>query len=157
MKKQSKQVQIGLALAVIVVWGLVVFRFRQLSTPGQSDMPALSSLSPVARKLDAAGDSLALNLNYPDPFFGKKTVVTIEKNSQITPAPVTPSTSTNQPVIQYFGYSKDQNNLKRARLLVNGKATTLSEGAQVEGIYLTAIERDSIRVRWQKLQWVVRR
>ncbi|MCC6463373.1 MAG: hypothetical protein IT260_23080 [Saprospiraceae bacterium] len=156
MEKQNKTVQIALVAAVVLVWALVVYRFRQMQS-GQ--VPADSQLEytvPPSQTADQAVDSLFVRADYPDPFFPGRTVsragygatgrAAERPAARPAPAPVfVPDTRS----VQYLGFSQDQKNMRRARITMGNQRFTVQEGQEVQGLKVLAVYRDSVRIFWQ--------
>ena len=157
MEKQNKTVQIALAAAVVLVWALVVYRFRQMQSGQALVDQNFDYTLPPSRSEAQAADSLVVLANYPDPFLpgrraagagreetGRQPV--LRRSARQLPEPIfTPDTRT----VQYLGFSQDQKNMRRARITMGSQRFTLQEGQEVQGLKVLAVYRDSVRIFWQ--------
>lgn len=162
MKKQSKKVQLVLVIALIVVWGLVIYRFRKMNNTEDETSEIDRYITPANMLGAQKQDSQALLLNYPDPFLAvnegaenKKTGIhNISTRRSIV---YLPKSGLRKPPVQYRGYSKDKDERNRARLVVSGKNLTIAEGEQTDNLQLISVFRDSVHLVWEGIFFSIKR
>jgi hypothetical protein len=156
MKK--KQLNYLLVMVAAAVWALIAYRiFRGLGTP-EEPAPVtrqdIDSPKPPADDYALSRDTTRLQLNYRDPFSGKKPRDT-SGTPDIKPARVPLPFLVPQPLIdwstiRYSGYMRNPGSKKLIALLrVNGKNLMLAEGEQAEKVKLLKNLRDSVKVDYR--------
>lgn len=155
MEKQNKTVQIALVAAVVLVWALVVYRFRQMQSGQASADAQLEYTAPPSQTADEAVDSLFVRADYPDPFLPGRIVVSRAgygasgRAAERPPARPAPVLVPDARAVQYLGFSQDQKNMRRARITIGNQRFTVQEGQEVQGLKVLAVYRDSVRIFWQ--------
>ena len=143
-----------LGFAVVVVWGLIIYRVC-ISVGGGDDIAVASPKVKHEPYNDFAikKDTTHLLLNYHDPFglIKEKDTVTApigavrHKNSAVTAL----LPAINWGLIKYSGYIKNPMSKKLLTLLnINGHSITLAEGESAENVKLIKNLRDSVKVRF---------
>jgi hypothetical protein len=164
MKKQSKTVQLALGGLVVLIWGLVAYRFRRLASgaPAQAENASFVPPAPIA---GLEQDTYHLLVNYPDPFLSGASVVGERKasNAAGSAAPAAQTSTTKPtlgavpPPIQYKGFSRDSEGRMRARFTVNGKGVTLANGEAFGNLNVLSVFKDSVQINWEGKKYTLRR
>lgn|GEM_PF-2489450 len=164
MKKQNRAVQITLGVSVLIIWGMVAYRFNRLSKGTNSKAENAEFVMPEATPA-LEQDTFRLVLNYPDPFLSGSALISEKKNSissgqtartnQVNS--VKPPQGIPPPSIQYKGFSMDNKGRIRARLAVNGKGMTLANGDVVGNLNVLSIFKDSVQIKWEGKKYTLRR
>ncbi|SDT67283.1 hypothetical protein SAMN05216490_4778 [Mucilaginibacter mallensis] len=157
---KNKRLTYALGVAVLVVWGLIIYRFvAYVKTDDISDdTPAAFTKEPY-NDYAVKRDTSTLNLKYSDPFGLVKTVDTnkiikkrVELRSAIAPQPVF-----NWDFIKYTGYIRNPETKKLIAILqINGKSAMLAEGEVSDNVKLLKNMQDSVKVRFNgKVKYIV--
>lgn len=146
----------ALGIAVLAVWGIVIFRVIQALSG--DDTPQFQNNLNIKKEVfnDYAvpKDTARLSLNYRDPFSNKKadTVVIPVHKAAIQPnvAFVHPKPQINWTGIRYIGFVGKTNTKKLiAMMSINGKETMMAEGETADQVKLLKNMRDSVKVTYQ--------
>jgi hypothetical protein len=144
-----------LAIAAIVVWGLIIYRV--LTGQGGDDDQLIPD-APAKDQKEAYNDyaiikdTTRLNLNYQDPFGQKKLVDTVSVKKPVIMAvkksnlvgPVV-----NMEKIRYSGYIRNPQSKKLiAMISINGKMLSLAEGETTENLKLIKNLQDSVKISY---------
>jgi hypothetical protein len=156
---KSKWTRILLLVAVMVVWGLIVFRI--VSHFSDNDMNINSQLNevPLTRNVQMP-DTFHLLLNYPDPFTGaieqKSPKQSISCNYKPKKQDVAPPTSTPMPTVKYYGFVSNKNTNKLVGIVyIGGKQFLAKQGDICNGVSLIKMTNDSILVSYEKSKkWI---
>ncbi|HBL77425.1 MAG: hypothetical protein A2W90_21350 [Bacteroidetes bacterium GWF2_42_66] len=149
--KNKKFTYFVLIPAVIVVWGLIVYKIiaRDSNTAPGNFMPeTVAKEEKIVRN-----EEYKLLNNYPDPFSIEKIAVPVKKTEKTRVSP--PSVPKyNWPDIRFNGYILN-GDIARAHITINGenKILMLNDNFS-DGYILTGITKDSIKVRYQSgMKW----
>lgn len=151
---KNKKLTYFLGLAVLVVWGIIIYRIFSAATAGDDDSPAIAArpLKEAFNDFTIPKDTTHLLLNYRDPFGlvkQKDTTRTVAKrlvNRQLI-VPVRPF---DWGFIHYSGYMLNPATKKLIALVsINGQNTTLSEGQTKYEVKLIKNLRDSIKISFE--------
>lgn len=160
----KKHINIVLIVVVVGLWGTVLYKYvnRFFVT---EDFPYTSqNLSmPIIAKIKK--DSFTIQPLERDPFLGK---LLVKKQNNFTPNnPVIksfvkknpePKMTNPFPRIQYFGYIKSQDKSEKLILLkVNNKLERVRLKANIDGLIIEKIYKDSIEVLFNKEKRVINR
>lgn len=160
---KNKKLTYLLICAVIVVWGIVLYRV--FASQQEDDFPVKSKMA--LEKKDSYDqyiikeDTFKLALNYKDPFFGAeepevKTVNLEPQTINVIPPPFDPPI--NWEIIKYLGYVVNPDTKKLVSIVsINGNERMLSDGEFLEGVKLLRNKRDSILVSWQGKKKYIKR
>jgi hypothetical protein len=152
--KQNRKTQVLLGAMVVLVWGIVVYRFLALKNGSNEAFHlAEGSLPSMAGMVET--DTFALALDYPDPFLQvRKDEMVEDKPHKATKLrkvaftkPQLPGLAL-RPEIYYRGFSKNADGISLVRISVSGRSATLAPGESIGGVRLLDIFQDSIRVYW---------
>lgn len=138
MMKDKKSLYLLLPL-VLLVWGLVAYRFWDISS--EKSVGAPKKTNSLQKPLEQAKEKPRLLLNYSDPFLNVR-----KKKKQQNLASAAPSLTPKQllwPSVQYKGMI--QNKRKQIALLnINGKEYMLQKGEAQLGLRCLDIQKDKI-------------
>jgi hypothetical protein len=164
-KKSNLKIQAVLVLFVVLIWGGVAVRFVNLKNNRSNSVNELhDGLGSRPDQFDST--TLFLGLNYPDPFFPGQQIdeksmeyrsihdrnqVNISKLAQNSDAVISPV------AFKYKGYSKGNDGVLRARILVNGKGGTYLIGQQNAGIRLISVTLDTAIIEYNKIRLALTR
>ncbi len=147
----------GLIAAVLVVWGLIVYKlFFKTTSPATVDPVITYEETEAATHLP---DTLILVANYRDPFLGKapkKKTVTQPVNGSAnrknnTKKQVVAKQETPWPKIKYGGMVKNQNSEKVVALVqINGTDRLMTEGEVYAKVLVKTIGKDEVVVKFGK-------
>ncbi len=155
---KNKKLMYVLLPAVVVVWGLILFRLMDaLNEPETDGIPP----APAATKQAtfAMPGPVVLHPDYRDPFLGNTPAIDPAGNAaprfsrpvRVTAMVPTPANTPPAPVavvwpaVQYVGLIHNGTSQARVALLrINGKSHMTGQGSQADGITVKAIARDSV-------------
>jgi hypothetical protein len=147
--KKNKVVTYLLIAAVLVVWGLIIYKIIGAYSVGEEDTytpPAIQK-----EKYDdyaVPKDTAKLVLNYRDPFGMAVKKDTARPKIQGTPRfiPVT-KTGFNWDIVRYSGYIKNAGSKKLIAVMhIDGREAMMSEGEVIDQIRLVRNLKDSILI-----------
>jgi len=163
---KNKQTTYLLICAVLLVWGIIVYRvfFNQVEEERAGIIASGKTNPEPYDKYLVTNDTFQLALDYRDPFLGKAVnVVSTEKNSmpnQVFPAIPTPkpiASALHWETIRYSGYITNPVTKKMVAILtVNGIERMTAEGESFQGVKLLKNKKDSILVSWMGKQKYIR-
>ena len=145
-----------LGLAVLIVWGLIIYRIFNAADGSDDDAnkPVLKE-RPKETYNDYAmvKDTTHLLLNYRDPFGLTKpkdtAEIPIKKLIHNTALPIAPKPVFNWNFIQYSGYIRNPGSKRLVTLVnINGKSETLTEGETKSQVHLLKNMKDSIKISY---------
>jgi len=148
---KNKKLTYVLGLAVLVVWGLIIYRVFAAVGSNYDDVQVVAA--PIKKEVynDYAipKDTTHLLLNYRDPFGLVKQKDTtrallthLHKFTSIVPKPVF-----SWGFIKYSGYMRNPGSKKLLAILtINGRAVSMAEGETVDRVKLIRNMGDSIKV-----------
>jgi hypothetical protein len=145
-----------LAAAVLIVWGLILYRVFGAMGDNEPDEPSISAPLKKEAYNDYAipRDTTHLLLNYRDPFgmvAAKDT--TSHKHNPAGPAQAAQhiaAPAMNWDFIRYVGYIRNPDSKKLVAMVhLNGTELMMSEGESNGSLKLIKNLRDSIRVNYQ--------
>lgn len=138
---KSKSTIILLSIAVVVLWGIIAYKFF-IAIPDSSAVVPMQA-KPSSKVIP---ETDTLLLNYKDPFLGnivplKKSIVT--SNKIIVPAQKIASSPKEKVTIRYIGIIRANKGTKHI-VNINGSTHTVSKGDETGGFRLTTITDDSL-------------
>jgi hypothetical protein len=148
--KNKKSIYILLPL-VLIIWGLIIYRFLSFSTADITEDTASSnySLKPIVLK---PRDSFIIKVNYRDPFLGRmyspptKLTANLRKSRKKT----TIAEPLQWPSVIYKGIVSDTKNKKKVfMVIINGTTYLMSEKDKEQEIQLNTGNRDFIEVTYK--------
>lgn len=162
---KSKATTYLLALAVAVVWGLIIYRVVDAYS-ADDDAPVITPATVVNKEpmddYSPVQDTTRLQLNYRDPFEEKlaaalKDTLKERPVRQVLDQAMRQAASVklqkpaiNWAFISYTGYVRNPSTKKLLALVhINGKELMLSEGESAEQIKLLRNRQDSIQIAYQ--------
>jgi hypothetical protein len=148
---KNKKLTYGLGLAVLVVWGLIIYRVVAAASNDNNDLPVASS--PVKKEpyndYATPKDTTHLLLNYRDPFG----LVKQKDTSKALPThsrkinPIAPKPIFNWAFIKYSGYMRNPGSKKLLAILtINGRSVNMAEGETIDKVKLLRNMGDSVKV-----------
>lgn len=154
---KNKKVTYLLLTCVLALWGVIFFRI--FSSMGSEDViiaPASKDKVEYFNLVNHATDTIALRLNYRNPFATLGTTFISEKidytlhkediSKRVAVAPIVKWSS-----IQYTGYINNATTKRKVTILIiDGKEFMLSDGQHLNGIKLIKNETDSVKLQFQK-------
>jgi hypothetical protein len=153
---KNKKFTYLLGAAVLIVWGLILYRVFGAMGDNEPDEPAISAPLKKEAYNDYAipRDTTHLLLNYRDPFgmvAAKDT--TSHKHNPTGPAQAAQHVAApamNWDFIRYVGYIRNPDSKKLVAMVhLNGTELMMSEGESSGSLKLIKNLRDSIRVNYQ--------
>lgn len=151
--KNKKNIYILLPV-VLLIWGVVIFRFFSFSSPGEVIESTAKEYTITPFKIKER-PPIVINVNYRDPFLGKiyaKPEITKSDSNKVkritTPKP---EETIVWPTIQYKGMLSDpKEKNKRFMLVISGKNYFMKIGDTQEDIFLKDGDKESVYVRYKK-------
>ena len=148
--KQKKTTYL-LGVAVLIIWGIIVFRVINASEDGAVFISSTKSTSnPALNDYAVKIDTAKLELNYRDPFKTSQLPDTLRNNAPIRPTitmALKKKVEIDWSFIRYSGYVANLGQRKVFSLIiVRGKSFMLAEGERFEDIKLIKNMRDSIKI-----------
>lgn len=150
---KNKKLTYVLGLAVLAVWGIIIYRLFNAAGGDDNAIPVASNQRPKEPYNDYAlpKDTAHLLLNYRDPFglikFKDTAEIPIKRSGHKAIAPTSAKPAFNWSFISYSGYIHNPVSRKLiALVIINGKNIMLSEGDTKERVRLIKNLRDSIKV-----------
>jgi hypothetical protein len=145
-----------LGAAVLIVWGLIIYRiFNALNDTG----PDASAMSAPVKKetyndYTIPADTTRLSLNYRDPFGITQTKDTVSDKhmliSAVKTAPREAAPGMNWDFIRFVGYIRNPDSKKLVAMIhLNGAELMMSEGEMNSNLKLIKNYRDSIKITYQ--------
>lgn len=163
MKKQNRTAQLALGASVLVIWGMVAYRFNRLNK-GTNNQAGNAKFTVPEAIPTLSQDTFHLALDYQDPFLSvassiaeKKTNATSVRTNMPIQTSLVKQPQSAPPSIQYKGFSRDTNGRIRARLAVNGKGMTVANGEVVGNLNVVSIFKDSVQIKWEGKKYTLRR
>lgn len=156
---KNKTMTVVLIVSVMAVWGIIFYRIFQASGEESSfdTIPDVKKSSYESLDEYRMKDTLALSLNYRDPFSGKQMQVTTtsgvpsasDKTMTLMPNYASAEPEVNWSAVKYTGYILNPE-MKRivALMTIQGKEFMLSEGQQAAGVKILKNNRDSVKVSY---------
>lgn len=144
--KKKKNIYVLLAV-VLLVWGMVIYRFFSYAGPEikESATSTQISIRPLTIK---EREIFSIDVNYRDPFLGKmylpeKTGKLVRKKRAV-PEPI------QWPQVVYKGIVSDNKDKKKVfMLIINGKSYMMKEKDTEQDITLKNGNRQSITVKFK--------
>lgn len=152
----KRQINILLLVAVVGIWGYVVY--SKFVGPTVDNEQNLDSISVQRRERIVKKDSFVLKANYRDPFLGKtiKTRPKIVANPNPSKTKIhikkTPDAPISWPTIRYYGLIQNtsKTNAGTGLVSINGKSHKIKKKSQIKDITVITINRDSITLKLKK-------
>jgi hypothetical protein len=167
----KKKINIVLILAVLGLWGTVAYKaVSQYFFSEEVKTAAIASdYNFKARKIER--DTFALEKINRDPFLNKA-LLRAESNYTVVPRAAVSGTKRTMPVkvvddkpkvakywpiVSYYGYIKSGDKNELVMLKIGNKIHRLHKGQEVEGLMLNKVFKDSVEVRFNKENKIVRK
>jgi hypothetical protein len=151
---KNKKLTYVLGLAVLVVWGLIIYRVVEAAGGDDDAIPATSTIikKEVYNDYSIPKDTTRLLLNYRDPFGLIKQKDTVKQKSSSSKRSFNSlaiKPAFNWGFIKYSGYMRNPGSKKLVALLViNGKNVNMAEGETVDNVKLIRNMGDSVKVSY---------
>jgi len=163
-QKPVKYVLIG---AVVLVWGLIIYRIVDGLSP-DDNVPAIKSTGAQQIAYIPTTDSFTLIADYSDPFIPNTDTVDAEvtaMNKAVAAPPPPPPVVSKPPAdtykegtIQYLGMiANPVKKLKLANINLNGKEMLVKEKDKVEGYLVQKISLEAIVIRYKNKNITIQR
>jgi hypothetical protein len=155
----KKRLNIILIPLAVGLWIFIVLRIVTYIRPQQEDEDRMEVWYPEAESIETS-DTLKLLLNYPDPF-SRSSARNIDANSNSLPAtgrffdryPDAPL-----PDIVFTGTIEPYDRSQTVALLkVNGRSVLVSGGDTVAGMNIISLWKDSVKVRFSRREYTIKR
>lgn len=159
---KSKATRIFLAVAALLVWGLIIYRMIVGINENNTETPEFAILTDTTVKANIP-DTFSLLLNYSDPFLSGK----IESKQEIICPKPTKATMVSAPVksqaisipfpsIKYCGLiTNKQTNKLVAIINISGSQYLAKQGDRIENIVVERMYNDSILINnGQTKKWI---
>lgn len=148
---KNKRLTYVLGLAVLVVWGLIIYRVIVATGSDSDEIPVATSPVKKGPYNDYAipKDTTRLLLNYRDPFGLVKPKDTIKTMPVHTPklSVTLPKPVFNWSFVKYSGYMRNPGSKKLLAILtINGKSVNMAEGETIDKVKLLRNMGDSVKV-----------
>jgi len=166
----KKKINIVLILAVLGLWGTVGYKaVSQYFFSEEIKTAAVASdYNFKARKIER--DTFALEKINRDPFLNKA-LLRAESNHAVVPRAAVsgtrrvvpakaiekPKEAKYWPIVSYYGYIKSGSKNELVMLKIGNKMHRLHKGQEVEGLMLNKVFKDSVEVRFNKENKIVRK
>ncbi len=150
--KNKKQLYILLP-AVLVVWGLIVFKIYD-STSSETISHNVLPTTPEDIIASVEQDTYELILDYNDPFLNAKKTVRRKKarakrpvSGKVQSKKTNAETSINWNAINYLGFTENsKTSQKTAMVTINKKHYMVKEHQEIEGFVINKISKNLISV-----------
>lgn len=145
--KNKKNIYILLAF-VLLIWGLVIYRFVSFSKSEIHDIATAQQFSTKPVEVYKK-DTIVFNINYRDPFLGKiyvpqKTEKAIKKRNKTVKEPI------QWPHVTYKGIVSDSKNSRKVfMLIINGQTHLAKENETVNDIFLKTGGRHYVILKYK--------
>jgi len=162
MKKNNKSVQIFLGIALLGIWGTIIYRVVDAM---KGDEPIIFSKNdfPIDTTSKKIKEAFKLRMDYGDPFLGQPMTrqsvafndemnsgnnnASISESPPATQLPVKPKKKVVFPQITYQGMVKNNSTgTKIALLKILSQSRRIKNGEDFNGVRVLQIERDSVRI-----------
>lgn len=158
MKKNNKAIQVFLGVALLGIWGTIIY---QIFAAMGDDEPITVNANyfSVDTTQKKTIETFRLSLNYPDPFLGKTVrssmVSSMSENddnsasSIAAPPPVVQKAPKKVvfPAISYHGMVKNNATGKKIALLkIANQSKRMESGEVFNHLHLIQVEKDSVRI-----------
>jgi hypothetical protein len=159
----KKKINIILLIVVLGVWGAILYKIANGYFLKSENILATNSSTHLSRIKIIQKDTFELIKPKRDPFLDKENLekdeIVVSKPKKTSYASVSPKTSfvVNIPTIRYFGYITTENLQSTALLSINNKKIKLALNQEYKGIKLILIQRDSIKVIFNKQTKVIKK
>ncbi len=159
---KGKPVTIALLVAVLMIWGGVIYRVVDATGGEEYTLPVAPRIAPMDTT-QTAMDSFALVADYRDPFLGRfhrehrrrtTTAPVVKRQQPIKPAPKKeepkPAPKINWAFLKYGGIFHNKKTGKITGMVrVHNKDFMVAEGDSVMQVAIKAIHRDSLVVEYK--------
>lgn len=151
---KSKATNIALVIALICIWGTVIYKFIGGSSNEDAYYLPQSNSSAFVEQIQLVQENFVVDGNYRDPFLGRtyhapRAKSTTKKKS---PKPVIPQIIKPPPDWSFLVYRGDFINEKKQHvgiITIRNKDVLAKEGEEKEGVKILKILKDSIQVNYQ--------
>jgi len=148
---KNKKLTYVLAVAVLVVWGLIIYRVVAAAGSDNDDVPVVAAPIKKEPYNDYAipKDTTHLLLNYRDPFglVKPKDTIRISPAHNHKIAGIVPKPVFNWGFIKYSGYMRNPGSKKLLAILtINGRSVNMAEGETIDKVKLLRNMGDSVKV-----------
>ncbi|TRW27078.1 hypothetical protein FMM05_00055 [Flavobacterium zepuense] len=136
--------------AVLLIWGLLVYQFFSF-TSGEAVQEAITTNLKVTPLAVKERDSIAINVNYRDPFLGKA-YLPIDPNMRTagTKKKAMPKETVNWPSVVYKGIVSDSKDKKKVfMVIINGQTYLMRQKDTEQQIILKNGNREYIDVLYK--------
>jgi len=149
---KNKTLTYGLGVAVLVVWGLILYRvFAYVKTDDSGDGTPVAFTKEPYNDYAVKKDTSILTLKYRDPF-GLVRAPDTDKvifKHRVPLNAATPKQAFNWDFIKYTGYIRNPETKKLIAILqINGKSAMMAEGEVSDNVKLLKNAQDSVKVRF---------
>jgi hypothetical protein len=157
----NKYLKYFLIVAAIGIWGLIIYRIIQASKGGPDASIGFDS-TPGNLMTDVTADTFTLNADYPDPFIPEKEEEDSVSESKSpdenigVPSPELAPLSEESiaGLIKFRGIVENpQKKIRVAIVSINGREYVVHERDKVEGIYITKIMREKLKINYKNNQY----
>lgn len=145
--KNKKNIYILLPV-VLLIWGLVIYRFFSFTAPEIQAVETSNQLE-VKPLAIPQRDTLSIDVNYRDPFLGKM-YMPLSNASKVIKRKSTPQEPIAWPQILYKGIVSDKSNKRKVFMVViNGKSYLMKEKETKQEMTLKSGNRESIIIKYK--------
>lgn len=151
---KSKATNIALIVALIGIWGTVIYKFIGGSSNEDTYYLPQTNHSTIVEQIQLVQENFVVNGNYRDPFLGRayhapkaKTTAKTKASKPVVPKIVKPPTDWS-----FLVYRGDFLNEKKQHvgiLTIRNKDFLAKEGEEKDGVQIIKIRKDSIQVNYQ--------
>ncbi len=157
LKSNNKKNIFVLLPVVILIWGVVFYKFFQR---GENDIFETPSPPPYSKLLEdtASSTQYELDLSYRDPFLGKNKKVVIRKKNSIGNESRVPNNIERVmfPEVRYNGFVKNEKSAI-AYLTVNGHSVLAETDEEFDEIRILNIQPDSVLIIYKnQKKWIIK-
>jgi hypothetical protein len=157
---KNKKVTYILIPAVVLIWGLIFYKFIKGFSGDEDPVHAVAHLT-TPDSVAFLPDTFSLHAAYRDPFLGKQLaintaesdheLVTTSPKVHVAPAPLPVAVVTPWPVINYGGVIKSMKSDKQVAIItIDGKEYLFKQGDLLSGMQIIAVFKDSVKLKRDK-------
>ena len=157
---KSKATNIALIIALVCIWGTVIYKFIGNSSDDEDYYVPTSRLTSTIEKMPLPEESFQLDGSYRDPFLGKtyhkpthkpthKPSTSTTKKQALTPVPKVIKSPTDWSFLVYRGDFMNEKKQHVGILTIRNRDFLAKEGEEKDGVLVLKILKDSIQVNYQ--------
>lgn len=158
---KNKKTLYVLVPLLLIVWGLVFYRFFSSLHKENKKIDSTATISPIKEMTTVVADTFSILANYHDPFLSGKWDGEENSVKTIIASPPAPIIVQQKPVIiwpalNYCGIVANKRiGRKMAIMQIAGYERFMEEGDVINGVLIINIGKDSVLTQYQQeVRWV---